>query len=137
MSRIKAVDIVDVFVYTVVLGLFVQFFPAVIAESFVLTLLTAVLLKLTLEVVVAAKSWVLSRIRLADTRGGKLANGALLLVVMPGSKFLVLELTALVFGDAVQLGGFLQVTALIVALMLARGAARRLLARDAATATTP
>lgn len=40
---------------------------------------------------------------------------------------LVLELVDVVFGDAVQLGGFFLVTLLIVVLMLARGATRRLL----------
>lgn len=45
---------------------------------------------------------------------------------MPGSKLVVLELVALVFGNAVYLGGFFQVTALIIVLMLARGGIRRL-----------
>jgi hypothetical protein len=32
--RVRPVDVVDVFVYLVVLGLFIQWFPAVISESF-------------------------------------------------------------------------------------------------------
>ena len=39
-----AADVVDVFVYVVVLNLFIEYFPAVISESFTLSLLTAVLL---------------------------------------------------------------------------------------------
>ncbi|MCX6503216.1 MAG: hypothetical protein NT132_12575 [Microbacterium sp.] len=39
----------------------------------------------------------------------------------------MLELVDLAFGDAVHLGGFLPVTALIIVLMLARGGTRRLL----------
>jgi hypothetical protein len=31
--RVRPIDVVDVFVYLVVLGLFTQFFPVVIAES--------------------------------------------------------------------------------------------------------
>ena len=37
---------VDVFVYVVVLSLFVEYFPKVLVESFILSLLTAVLLRL-------------------------------------------------------------------------------------------
>jgi hypothetical protein len=48
-------------------------------------------------------------------------------VVAVGSKFVVLELVDLVFGDAVSLGGFISVTLLIVALLVARSVVRRLL----------
>ena len=40
--------------------------------------------------------------------------------VLAGSKFVVIELTALVFGSYVYLGGFWSVTALILVLMGAR-----------------
>lgn len=116
---------VDVFVYTVVLGLFVQFFPQVISESFAMTLLTAVLLKLVLELVTWAKKSLIARLR--ARRGVRRGlNGVVLVLVLPGSKFVVLELTALIFRGEVQLGGFFLVTALIIVLMLARGGTRRL-----------
>lgn len=127
-ARVRADDIVDVFVYTVVIALFVEFFPQVISESFVLTLLTAILLKLVLELVVRVKGALLRRVRTAETLWRRVANIATLLLVLPGSKFLVLELTAWVFGGSVYLGGFFPVTGLIVVLMLARGGVRRLLA---------
>ena len=40
----RAADVVDVFVYVVVLNLFIEYSPAVISESFTLSLLTAGLL---------------------------------------------------------------------------------------------
>lgn len=40
----------------------------------------------------------------------------------------MLELVALLFGDRVKLGGFIAVPGLILVLLLARSAARRLLA---------
>ena len=46
---------------------------------------------------------------------------------MFGSKFLVLEAVALVFGSRVSLGGFFSVTALILTLLLCRAGVRRLL----------
>ena len=128
--RVTAVDLVDVLVYLVVLGVFIQLFPAVISESFLLALLTAVLLKVVLEVVTAIKKATIGRIRNAESPVARIANVAALLLVLPASKLVVLELVALVFGDAVQLGGFVQVTVLIVVLMLARGGVRRALLRS-------
>lgn len=119
-------DLVDVFVYLVVLGAFIQIFPDVISETFLLALLTAILLKVVLDLVLRLKKAVRDRIRSSATAAGRVVNLIVLLLILPGSKFVVLELVALVFGDSVRLGGFFQVTALIVVLMLARGAVRRL-----------
>ena len=117
----------DVFVYVVVLNLAVQYVPSVISETFTLSLLTAVLLKVALEAVIFLKSKLLGRFRAATTRVGRWASGALLWVAAAGSKIVVLELVDLVFGDAVSLGNFVSVTGLVVALLLSRGAVRSLL----------
>jgi hypothetical protein len=45
------------------------------------------------------------------------------------SKFLVLEVVNLAFGDRVSLGGLFSVTLLILTLLLSRAAVRRLLQR--------
>lgn len=119
--------VVDVFVYVVVLNLFVQYLPEVISETFTLSLLTAVLLKVVLEVVVAVKDRAKARVRRADTPIGKAAAAMLLWLVLVGSKFVVLETVALVFGSKVSLGGFWSVTALILVLLISRTLVRRLL----------
>ena len=122
-----AAAIVDVFVYVVVLNLFVEYLPRVISETFTLSLLTAVLLKGVLEIVVAAKNRVKARFRQASTPMGKVVAAVLLWVVLFGSKFLVLEVVALVFRDRVSLGGFFSVTAVILVLLVSRAVVRRLL----------
>ena len=127
--RLRPIDLVDVFVYLVVLGVFSELFPRVISETILLALLTAILLKVVLELVLVVKKRVVARIRAAPTPVGRVVNALSLVLVMAGSKFLVLELTALAFGDFVQLGGFFSVTALILTLMLARAGMRYLLAR--------
>jgi hypothetical protein len=124
-----AAAVVDVFVYVVVLNLFVEYLPQVLSETFTLSLLTAVLLKGVLEVVVAAKNRVKARFRQASTPTGKAMAAVLLWAVLFGSKFLVLEAVNLVFGARVDLGGFFSVTLLILVLLLARAAVRRLLQR--------
>ena len=123
---VTPLDLVDVLVYVVVLNLAIEFLPAVISETFTLSLLTAVLLKLVLELVVSVKKAVMARLRSATRIGQRILGAVVLLLLLPGSKLLVLELVALVFGDAVRLGGFFLVTGLIVALMLARGGVRLL-----------
>jgi hypothetical protein len=125
--RARPADVVDLFVYVVVLNLAIQYVPSVISESFSLSLLTAALLKMALEVVIHLKNRALARLRVAETRRAKLAAGVSLWVVAAGSKLVVLELVDLVFGDAVSLGGFISVTLLVLALLASRAAVRRLL----------
>lgn len=133
MRKISAVDLVDVFVYVVILNLVVEYMPAVMAETFTLSLLTAVMLKLVLEVVVAIKDRIKVRLKAATTPAGRVVAGLLLWLVLVGSKFVVLELVALIFGDSVKLGGFFAVTGLILILLFARGLVRRLLVPEVPT----
>jgi hypothetical protein len=126
-ARASPSDVVDVFVYVVVLNLAVEYVPSVISEGFTLSLLTAILLKVALELVLILKGRVMNRLRGATTPSGKVAFALLLWLVAVGSKVVVLELEDLVFGDAVSLGGFISVTLLVIALLIARSVVRRLL----------
>ncbi|HEY6747227.1 MAG TPA: hypothetical protein VI357_16100 [Mycobacteriales bacterium] len=127
MDPRAATAVLDVLGYVVVLNLFVEYLPTVLTETFTLSLLTALLLKAILELVVAVKNGVKARYRKALTRTGKVVAAVGLWLVLVASKFVVLEAVDLVFGDRVSLGGFVPVTLLIVALMVTRAAARRLL----------
>ena len=126
-AREHSADVIDVFVYVVVLNLAIEYIPSVISEGFTLSLLTAVLLKVALELVLSIKGRILRAFRAASRPRGKAAAGAALWVVAAGSKLVVLGLVDLVFGDAVSLGGFLSVTLLVVALLASRAGVRRLL----------
>ena len=125
--RARPADVIDLFVYVVVLNLAIEYVPSVISEGFTLSLLTAVLLKIALELVILLKERIIVRLRAATTRAAKLAAAVSLWVVAAGSKIVVLELVDVVFGDAVSLGGFVSVSLLVVALLAARGAVRRVL----------
>ncbi len=119
--------VVDLFVYVVVLNLFIEYFPSVISESFTLSLLTAALLKITLELVLKAKTRMIVRLRNAATNRAKSLPALSLWAIAAGSKVVVLELVGLLFGDAVSLGGLVSVTLLVIALLVSRAAVRRLL----------
>lgn len=127
MGRVSAADVVDVFVYVVVLNLAIEYFPRVVSESFTMSLLTAVLLKVVLEGVVFLKDRVKARFKAATTPAGKTVAAVALWALLFGSKFVVLELIGWVFAGHVKLGGFFAVTGLILVLMVARSAVRRLL----------
>jgi hypothetical protein len=131
----RPADVIDLFVYVVVLNLAIEYIPSVISESFSLSLLTAVLLKIALEVVILLKREITTRLRAAVTRRAKLAAAVVLWMVAAGSKLVVLELVDLVFGDAVSLGGFIPVTLVVVALLVSRSAVRRILYSTAGSAT--
>lgn len=121
--------VADYLVYVVVLNLFVQFVPQAITESFSVSLLTAALLLLVLHVVALVKTPLKARFKAASKGAGKVLVGVTLWLVLVGSKFVVLKLVDLVFGDRVSLGGFVSVTVLILVLLFARDLGRRLLAR--------
>ena len=128
--RDRSSDVVDVFVYIVVLNLAIEYVPSVISESFSLSILTAILLKIALEIVLACKTVVMTRLKGAATPRRRALWAAVLWVLAAGSKLLVLEAVALVFGDRVSLGGFIPVTGLVICLMLARAGVRWLLYDD-------
>lgn len=132
--RARPADVIDLFVYVVVLNLAIEYVPSVISEGFTLSLVTALLLKIALELVISLKNKVITRLRAATTRRAKAAAALTLWVVAAGSKLVVLELVDLVFGDAVSLGGFIPVTVLVVALLVSRAAVRRLLYDNPAAA---
>ncbi len=119
--------VIDVFVYVVVLNLAIQYLPSVISETFTLSLLTAVLLKVTLELVLLLKGAVLARLRGATTPTSRATSAVMLWLVAVGSKIVVLWLVDIAFGGSVSLGGFIPVTLLVLALLASRAAIRRLL----------
>lgn len=125
--RANPAHIVDVFVYVIVLNLAAEYLPDVISEGFTMSLLTAILLKVVLEVVVAIKVRIKGHLKAATGTRRKVLIGLGLWAVAAGSKFVVLELENLLLGDAVSLGGFFSVTALIVCLLLSRAGVRKLL----------
>ena len=93
--RARPADVIDLFVYVVVLNLAIEYVPSVISEGFTLSLLTAALLKITLELVLLLKGQILTRLRAATTRRAKLAAALALWVVAAGSKLVVLALVDL------------------------------------------
>jgi hypothetical protein len=116
----------DVLVYIVVLNLFVEFADAIVIDSFWISILTAVLLKGLLDVVVGLEHRVKE---FFEQRGGTPARVLGLVtqfLILFTSKFMILEIVNLVFGEHVQLGHFVDVFVLIVAMMGTRAVLQRI-----------
>ena len=110
----------DVLVYIIVLNLFVEFVDEIVIDSFVISILTAILLKALLDPVIAVehrlKTW-----RLAQTSQVLRALGLVgTFLILFCSKLLILEVVNIVFGDHVSLGHFVEILALIISMMAAR-----------------
>jgi hypothetical protein len=110
----------DVLTYTVVLNLFVEYRPAVIVESFTVSILTAVLFKVLLDLVMGLEGRVHGFFAAKEGAIYRVMGSASLFVILFFGKLLVLQAVHLVFGDAVELGSLAQEVVLILALMITR-----------------
>jgi hypothetical protein len=116
----------DVLIYVVVLNLFVEYVEKVVIDSFTISILTAILLKALLDVILGLEHRVA---HFFEARPGKLSKFLRIMstwVILFLSKFLILEVVDLVFGDHVELGKFVQVLSLVIALMVAREVVQRI-----------
>ncbi len=112
-------SLLDVLVYVTVLNLFVEYWDRVVIDSFTISLLTAALLAVLLQATLAIEhrigDYFKPRSGPAAVAGRILATWALLF----SSKFVILEIVDLVFGDHVELGGLVPFIVLTVALIVA------------------
>ena len=116
-QQVFAGAVLNVLVNVVVLNLFVEFADEVIIDSFWISVLTAVLL----TVMIGVLSKFEHRIHqyFFERHSWKVAGVLVIWLVLFGSKFLMLEVIDVVFGDHVSLGHLLEVILIVVAMMVA------------------
>jgi hypothetical protein len=110
----------DVLIYVVVLNLFVEYVDGVVIDSFTTSIFTAILLKTLLEIILGLEHRVA---HFFAAWPGKLADFLRIMstwLILFLSKFLILEVEDLVFGDHVELGSFVHVLSLVIALIVVR-----------------
>jgi hypothetical protein len=111
---------IDVLVYTVVLNLFVEYVDSIVIDSFTVSLLTAIVMKLLIDLInhfVALAKGYFGR------KGSTLAKvlfGLSAWAIMFFSKIVILEVVQIIFEEDVDLGGFVNVLMLVIAMMVAR-----------------
>ncbi len=96
----------DVLAYIVVLNLFVEHASAVVIDSFSISILTAILLKLMLDALLGVEHRVSTYFAAKPGRGFRILGPLSVFSILFFSKFLILEVVNFVFGDHVALGHF-------------------------------
>ena len=124
----------EVLVDIVVLNLFVEFVHTVVIDSFYISILTAVLLKLMVDAVKGLEEAVSAYFAAKPGGTWKTVRVVAVLVILFLSKFLILEVVNFVFRDHVELGSFIEVAAIVVTMLAAnfmlQSVYQRLASRD-------
>lgn len=116
----------DVLVYIVVLNLFVEFVDAIVIDSFWISILTAILLKGLLDIIIRLEHRVGDFFDKKEGSFFKFIGIAIKFLILFTSKFIILEVVDIVFGDHVELGHFIDVLLLILAMMATKAIMRKI-----------
>ena len=116
----------DVLIYVIVLNLFVEHFDSVVIDSFTISIFTAIVLKILLDTIMAAEHSVSAYFAKREGPLARILRVLAVWIILFASKFLILEVIDIVFGEHVELGGFLMVIGLVVALMVAQAVFRKI-----------
>ena len=124
----------EVLVDIVVLNLFVEYAHAVVIDSFAISILTALLLKLMVDAVKGLEQGVSAYFAAKPGGAWRTVRVVAVLVNLFLSKFLILEVVNVVFRDHVELGSFIEVAAIVVTMLAAnfmlQGVYQKLARRD-------
>jgi hypothetical protein len=106
--------------YIVVLNLWVEFNDKVVIDSFVISIATSVVLLILLVVILGfehrVKHWFAQR----EGTVYRVLGAASTLLILFLSKFVILEVVDIIFGEHVELGSFVDVLLLVLLLIVAQ-----------------
>ncbi|MGI9624964.1 MAG: hypothetical protein ACR2PK_19205 [Acidimicrobiales bacterium] len=114
-----------VLVDVTVLALFEEHWDRVVIDSYTIALLTAILMQVMLKATIAVEH------RIGDYFRGRPGRRAVVLrflatwAVLFASKFVILEVVDLIFGDDVEFGGLLPFIAIVVVMLAAEAVIER------------
>ena len=111
--------VTEVLIDIVVLNLFVEYAHAIVIDSFAISILTAILLKLMVDAVKGVEQGVSDYFAAKQGTVWKALRVAAVWLILFLSKFVILEAVNFVFGDHVELGSFIEIVAIIVAMLAA------------------
>jgi hypothetical protein len=106
--------------YIVVLNLWVEFNDKVVIDSFVISIATSVVLLILLVVILGLEHRVKHWFALREGTAYRVLGAASTLLILFLSKFVILEVIDIIFGEHVELGSFVDVLLLVLLLILAQ-----------------
>ena len=114
----------EVLVDVVVLNLFVEYVHTIVIDSFTISVLTAILLKLMIDAVKGLEQRVATYFRTKEGKVWRALGLATVFSILFLSKFVILEAVNIVFGDHVELGHLIEIIAIILAMLIASASLR-------------
>jgi hypothetical protein len=107
----------NVLLAIVVLNFFVEYVHTVVIDSFLISVLTAILLTVMVEAVKSLEHKIVAYFRAKPGTAYKVLGAVIVFSILFFSKFLILEVVNFVFGDHVELGHFIEIVALILTML--------------------
>jgi hypothetical protein len=109
----------EILVYLVVLNLFVEFVDTVVIDSFAVSLVTAILLWVMLRAIKGLERRAAAFFRGKKGIGARLLRYLSVWAILFTSKFVIIEVVALVTAGRAALGEFFAIVAIVLVLMAA------------------
>jgi len=108
-----------VLVYTVILNLFVEYSDAFVIDSFTISVLTAIVLKAFLDIILGLEHRVAAFFMAREGTFFRVLGILITFSILFLSKFVILEAIDIIFGDHVEISGFIPLVALIITMLVA------------------
>lgn len=118
-----------VLVYIVILNFFEEYSNAFVIDSFTISVLTAIVLKAFLGIIVRLEHRVSAFFHDREGSIYRLLQIVSTISILFLSKFAILEAIDIIFGDHVEIGGFIPLVALIITMLVAEQVVRRIYER--------
>ena len=118
-----------ILVYTVILNLFVEHSSAFVIDSFSISVLTAIVLKALLVIILRFEHRVSGFFKAREGRIYRILGIISTIAILFLSKFVILEAIDIIFGEHVEIKGFIPVVALIITLLIAEQVVHRIYER--------
>jgi len=116
-----------VLVDLVVINLFVEYWDRVVIDSFTITLLTACVLQMLLKLTIALERRLAKYFNAKQGKAAKAMRWFVSWLIVFSSKFVILGVIGLVFGDHVDFGGIIPFFAVVFGILIAEAVATKVL----------
>ena len=107
-----------ILLYTIILNLFVEYAAAVIIDSFTISIFTAIVLKALLDIILRLEHRVSAYFGAREGTVNRVLQIVLTFAILFLSKFVILEVIDIIFGEHVELGGFITLVAMIITMLV-------------------
>jgi len=110
----------DIFIYTIILNLFAEYSADIYIHTFTLSLFTAVVLKILLSLIIRLEHSITQFFKKFTGRVYKVLNIIIVFSILFFSKFLIIEIINIIFGQYVEIKGFVTLVFMILAMIISR-----------------